>query len=154
VRRLIWILMFGVLFSACAGHVPPNAEPESKIAIYASDVMKGTREVQRITIALETGKVITESQAERIMGIALKIGQGGEKLSTGLSLYHSTKDLIQKKLALQEIYATLDQMDNDLKLLLTPLDPGGTKLQYIDTVVEIIKSILSIKAMLPAMGSI
>jgi hypothetical protein len=57
-RWLTFLLVAGLLCGAaplssgCAGHVPPNAAPEVKIAIYAADAMTGVREVQRMTAAL------------------------------------------------------------------------------------------------------
>jgi hypothetical protein len=157
-RWLTFLLVAGLLCGAaplssgCAGHVPPNAAPEVKIAIYAADAMTGVREVQRMTAALEDAKIISEPQAAKVMEVALKIGQGGEKLSKALALYHGASDLVAKKLALAEVLATLDDMSDNLDQLLAPLDPTGAKLKYIDTVVEIIKSLFSIRALLPAMG--
>lgn len=157
-RWMTFLLVAGLLCGAaplssgCAGHVPPNAAPETKIAIYAADAMTGVREVQNITAALEAGKVIKEAQAAQVMAIAEKIGQGGEKLSQALAIYHGASDLAKRQMALAEVLATLDTMNENIDKLLAPLDPGGARLKYVDVVMAIIKNLFSIRAMLPAMG--
>lgn len=143
------VLLAAIGLPSCAGHVPPNAAPETKVAIYAADAMAGVREVQRVTAALEAGKVLTEAQAATIMATAHKIGKAGESLSLALKVYHAASDLAQKKLALADALRLLDAIDADLKTLLAPLDTSGEKAHYIDLVTGIVKNLWTVRAMLP-----
>lgn len=154
IRLLLIPVIAGLALAGCAGHIPPNAAPETKIAIYGADVMTGTREVQRMTLALEAGRIITESQTAWVMGKAYKIGQGGELLAKALAIYHAAADLAKKNIALAEVYRILDQIEADVKDLLKPIDAAGTKAQYVEVVTGIIKSLFSVRLLLPVMGGV
>lgn len=145
-----FLLLLGSV--ACAGHVPANAAPESKTAIYADDAMKGVKKVQTLVAAGETAKLIPTDIAAQVMIVAEKIGKGGESLSRALTVYHHATELVAKRAALGEVYTTLDQLDADLKVLLAPLDASGEKSKYVDIVTDIVKAVWSIRVQLPAMG--
>jgi hypothetical protein len=147
--RFIHLVVLSLLFSAgCASHLPPNAAVETKIAAYASDAMKGVREIQRLTVALEAGGIIKTADAAQVMIVADKVGQNGERLAYLLAMYHSASGLSANS-ALAEVIAVLDEMEANLKLLLAPLDKTGQKTRYVQTVIATVKALWSIRSALP-----
>lgn len=148
-RRLIVGLVITLALPGCAGHVPPNAAPEAKVAIYAADVMTGVREVVRLTAVLESATVVKTDDAAQVMIVAERIGKAGQQLSVGLKVYHDASDLATKKLALAEVLKTLDAIDANLKSLLKPLDRDGAKARYLDTITGIVKAVWAIRVSLP-----
>jgi alkylhydroperoxidase family enzyme len=154
VREVRWALLgvFVLVSAACPKTLPPNATPQMKMAKYAGDVMAGVREVQRVTAALEAGRVVTEAQAADVMAVSIKIGRAGTQLASALTLYNAAVDLASRKLALADALEALDTIDRELKVLLKPLDGSGAKAQFVDVVTEIIKAAWTVRMLLPAGG--
>lgn len=148
--RAALVLLVVLVSASCAGHVPPNAAAETRVAIYGDDVMKGVAEIQAITLNLEKAGIANEGQIAWVMNVTWRMGKAGQALSVALDAYHTATDLIKKRLALADAQAALDRIETEVKRVLQPFDGTGVKARYAAVFLGLIEAVYTLRFQLPS----
>jgi hypothetical protein len=145
------VIFFAMATWGCgASHVPPQSSPQTSVAIYGGDVMASTRKIQSTIIGLEAAGLPKAAIAESLKACA-EVFRGGLMLADALTAYQAAVSAATKAAAATDVNAVVTALTDALPAILKPFGQiGGVRQQIADLIAEMVKTLWTIRALVPA----
>lgn len=145
-KRFFLVLILA-LTVACAGHLPPNATPQMKVAAYGGDVVATVNLIAQTTAGLP----MADSAKAPIMIVANRIQRLGPKLADALDAY-DLASATDKQAKADAITAITDEITSVVSSLKLPADTTVGKVANL--ILQLGSSLTQIRSALMANGNL